>query len=204
MITPPADDHAQQRDRREVQQKGQIGDAAGLADDQVLRVAGDGGRRADVGGRRQADQVGNGIAPQPPRQVDHQRCEHQADRVIEEQRRQHPRREDHQRQQNARRACRLNHALADQLKEAADAQVGVNHHHRAEQQQRRQVDSCECCFLRNRADRDQHRRADQRDRRAIHLQARHTADRHTRIRHQHNHQRDGLLRCHLSRAPDVF
>ena len=58
------------------------------ADIDVLRIAGDRAGRADVGRRRQADQMGQGVELQPPGDVQHQRRQGHANDVVDQKRRQ--------------------------------------------------------------------------------------------------------------------
>ena len=61
-----------------------VGDAGEAADHDVLGVASDGGRRAHVGGHRDRQQVGLRVAAHAQGQFQHQRGEHQTDRVIDQ------------------------------------------------------------------------------------------------------------------------
>ena len=64
--------------------KPQVRDAGMRTDVDVLRVAGDRSRRADVCRRCQGDQVRNGVESQSPGQVEHQGRQGEAHDVVDE------------------------------------------------------------------------------------------------------------------------
>ena len=131
---------AEERDRAERREERAVADLRQAGDQHVLRVAGDRGDAADVraGGERQ--QVGQRPVPARARQLDQDRREDQADRVVDEQRREDAADEDDGDEQQRR----LVHAGADPLHRGAEesrhAQVRDEHHHAEEQHQGAEVD----------------------------------------------------------------
>ena len=76
------DDQPDQRDRPQRQGEFGVGDMREAADHDVLRVAGDRRGRPDIRRHRHGQQVGHRPASQRERQLQHERGQHQADRVV--------------------------------------------------------------------------------------------------------------------------
>ena len=131
---------AEQRHRPERGKKGAVGDLRQAADQHVLRVAGDRRDAADVGAGGERQQVGQRPVAAGARQLDQDRGEHQADGVVDEQRRQRAADEDHGDEQQRR----LVDADADpahrRVEEPGHAEVRDQHHHAEEQHERADVD----------------------------------------------------------------
>jgi hypothetical protein len=76
--------HSHRPQRRE---KMPVGNARKTSDHHVLRISSDGGHASDIGRHRHRQQVRHGIAPQRPGDLEHQRRQHQAHGVVDEERR---------------------------------------------------------------------------------------------------------------------
>ena len=73
-----------ERDRRQRQSELEIGQVRETADHDVLRVAGDRGRGADVRRHRDREEIRRRLPLQVQRQLQHERRQHEADRVVDQ------------------------------------------------------------------------------------------------------------------------
>ncbi len=103
------------------------------SDHHVLRIPRDGGNAADVGGHGDGEQVGHRPAPQPPGDLEHQRGEHQAHGVVDEESGEDAGHQHDAGEQHERCVRMLHHPGADQREETGEPQIG-DHDHHAEQQ----------------------------------------------------------------------
>ena len=80
------DGDGERNQRHRGQRGGEIGiaDVGDRPDDHVLRVAGDGGDTAGIGGYGDGEEVGYRIPLEPPDKIEDQRRHHQADRVVDQ------------------------------------------------------------------------------------------------------------------------
>ena len=146
-------------------------------------IAGDRAGRADVGRRRQGDQVRDGVEPHPPCQVQHQRRQRQAHDVVDEKRRQHAGQRDGHGQQADGRADAPQRQAVIRWKKPDRRRKPIDDHHAEEQEQRLVVDGSvpTACFQRQHAG-DQHEsRPDQSDAGPVHAQTGHLAQRQTDV-----------------------
>ena len=134
------EDQADQGDGGQPRGESQVGDLRQRADDDVLRIARDRGDRADVRGRRQADQVRDRRPLQSLAEVEHQRRQGDADDVVDQKRREDPREGDRDRQQGQRSGEPGGDPFRRQGEEAGQAEIGHHHHHAEEQDDRLVID----------------------------------------------------------------
>ncbi len=78
----PGDGEADESDRTEREQESGEGNLRSLADNDILWIARNRRRRADVGRHGQAHQVGHRIALEPAGQAEHQRGEGDDDGIV--------------------------------------------------------------------------------------------------------------------------
>ena len=166
----------EERDRPERGEEGAVADVRQAGDQHVLRVAGDRRDAADVRAGDEREQVGQRPVAAGARQLDEDRGEDEADRVVDEERREDAAGEDDRHQQQRR----LVHARADPLHGGAEeprhAQVRDEHHHAEEQHQRAEVDVAVGLVERDDAGGDHQRGADDGGAGAVDSQVRGAAD----------------------------
>ena len=117
-----------------------IGNAREAADHDVLGIAGDGRGAADVGRHGERQQIGQGPAAHGERRLGHQRRQHQADRVVDQEGGEQARDQHHADQQQSRAMGMLAHPGGGELEEPRQAQMGDDDHHAQQQGQRVEVD----------------------------------------------------------------
>ena len=154
---------ADQGDGGQPRGKSQIGDLRERADDDVLRIPGDRGDRADVRGRRQADQVRDRRPLESLAEVEHQRRQGHADDVVDQKRREDAREGDRHRQQGERPGEPGGDPVRRQGEEPGQAEVGHDHHHAEEQDDRLVIDGLGRVVHREHAAGQHGRRTDQGD-----------------------------------------
>jgi hypothetical protein len=108
-----------------------------------VQVPGDGGHAADIGRRRHGQQGGQRLKLHLPRDAEHERRQHQADDVVDEERGKKPAGENHCRQQLMRLEP-LEHRLCIPLEETDQVQVPDDQHHRKKQHDRLEIGVTEC------------------------------------------------------------
>jgi hypothetical protein len=143
--------------------RGEVGvsDMREAADHHVLRIAGDRRCRPDIRGHCDREQVGNRVASQRPHQVDDQRRQHEADRVIDEKRREDARDRRDCGKQHQRAVCAAHDPRARHQKEAREAKVGNHDHHPKQQGQDVEIDRLVGFVERERTAGDRQRRTHQ-------------------------------------------
>ena len=95
-------DKAEGGDRRERGGEGGIRDLRQRPDHHVLRVAGDRRHAAAIGGGRDRDQIGQGIAVERANDLQHDRRHDETDRVVDQEGRQDPGQHRHDDEQDER------------------------------------------------------------------------------------------------------
>lgn len=110
-----------------------VGDARKAADHHVLGIAGDGRDAADVRRHGDGEQIRDRIAAQAFRDLEDERRQDEAHRVIDEEGGEDAGHRDNPAEQPDRPACVFNDPCADEREEAGQAQVGDDDHH-AEQE----------------------------------------------------------------------
>ena len=103
------------------------------ADHHVLRIAGDGGDAADIGGHGDGEQVGDGFAAEAASDVEDQRGEDEAHGVVDEEGGENAGDEHDTREQDEWSVGVIHHPGADGGEEAGEAQIGDHDHHAEEQ-----------------------------------------------------------------------
>jgi hypothetical protein len=127
------DDQPDQCDRPQRQGEFGVGDMREAADHDVLRIAGDRRGRSDIRRHRHGQQVGHGLAPQRERQLQNERGQHQADRIVHQEGGKNAGGRDDRAEQDQRSpGVRHDPGIGDS-KEARKPQTGDDDHH-AEQQ----------------------------------------------------------------------
>jgi hypothetical protein len=154
------------------------------ADVDVLRVAGDRPRRADVRRRCQRDHVRDRVEAELARQVKDERRHGQTDNVVDEERRQDAGEEDGDRQEAHGGPDPSEGQGRDPLEEAGEAEEAHHDHHAKEQGQRSIVDALRADGLleADEASHQHQRGTDESYPRAIHAEPRHLADGQSDIR----------------------
>ena len=133
MTSDDHDNETDRGDRRERGGEGAVGDVRQRADDHVLRIAGDRGDAAGVGGQGDGEEIGHRIALQPLDEIEDERRHHQADRVVDEKGREDTGDEDDRRKQDERMAGARDDPAVDQPEEAGKAEIGDDDHHPEEE-----------------------------------------------------------------------
>ena len=179
--------------RRERGREAPVGNLRDAADDHILRVAGDGGGAADVRGHGGRQQIGHRIAAQPFHDLDHQRGEHEADRVVDEECRERAGDQHERRQQHEGVACFRHSPIVHQPKESGEAQIGDDDHHAEQQRDGVEIDGPVGGIERQYAEPDHQARAEQRGAGAVEAKARQLADGDDQIgRREDRHRGRGL------------
>jgi hypothetical protein len=110
------------------------------ADHHVLRIAGDGRGRADIRGHRHRQQVWHRVAPQCQGELDDERRQHQAHRVVDEKCREHPGDRRDRGQQGERPVSPPHDPAPGHREKAGEAQISDEDHHAEQQGQRVEID----------------------------------------------------------------
>ena len=189
------DDQPRQRHRPQRQRECAVGDMGKAADHDVLRVAGDRRGRPDIRGHRHRQQVRERPASHRQRQFEHQRGQHQTDRVVDQEGGKDAGGRDHRAEQDHRASRPLHDPGGGGGEEAREPQAGDDDHHAEQQRDRIEVDRLVGVFERQGARCDHQAGADQRDAGPVDVHAGHPADRERQIASD----KDG----HGRDAPDV-
>ena len=129
------------------------------------------------------------VAAQAERDFEHQRREHQAHRVVDEERGEHAGdQHDTRQQQHGPCAC-SHHPGADQREEAGEAQIGDHDHHAEQQDDGVEVDGLVGLLKRDDAEGHHQAGADERHAGAVDRQPRHLADRQRQVAGGEDRQR---------------
>ena len=110
-----------------------VGNPRQRTDDDVLRISGDRGDRADVRGRRQADEVRDRRPLESLAEVEHQRRQGHTDHVVDQKRGEDPREGDRDGQEGQRSREPGGDPFRRQREETGQSEIGHHHHHAEEQ-----------------------------------------------------------------------
>ncbi len=181
----PIHEQADQRHRAEVHKKVAISNPGNRSDQNVLRIAGDRCYAADVGSRRQREQVGQRLQAHPLADAQHQRRHDQADHIVHQECRQNAAGEHHAGQQMPWTQV-LDHQMSNPLEESRQVQAGDNQHHGEKQDQRREVDALDGRLWREHAEDEHAYRPNDRHRGTVDLRARQMSDGEDEVARQEN------------------
>jgi hypothetical protein len=155
-----------------------VGEAA---DHDVLRVAGDGGGGADIRSHRDGEEIGRRPPLQAQCQLQYERRQHQADRIIDQERGEQAGDKSDGGQQRDRSAYAAHHPRIGEIEEARKAEVGHHDHDPEKQCDRGEIHRPARLCERQDAGADHQTGPDQGDPRPIDPQAWDLADRERQI-----------------------
>ncbi len=196
-------DETERRNRRQRGGERRIGDSRQRADHHVLRIAGDGGDAAAIGGGRGRDEIGQRIAVQGANDLHHDRRHHEADRVIDQESRQNAGKDRHCDQKDERRAGMVDGERAERPECAGHLEVRDDDHHAEQKRDRIEVDRVERVLEAQGAERDHRRAAEKRDPRAIETQAGNAAGGDSGIGENQDRESREAFQGHSPGAPSI-
>jgi hypothetical protein len=172
-------------------------DSRAHADERVSWVADERAGAADVRRDRERDQVGRGLKVEPLRHAQEDRRQHQADRVVHEQRREDARRDNHEEQQRPRASGETEDAALYDLEKARQLQIAEHDHHAKQEQDRVQVDRAFCLVEGDDPEGDHRAGAEQRSCGSSDVQPPDPLNSDDEVGHQEDQER----RCHATTSP---
>jgi hypothetical protein len=158
-----------------------VGDVRKAADHDVLRIASDRRGGPDVRGHRHGEQVGRRPPFERDRQVQHERRQHEADRVVDQEGGEKARGGDDRREQNQRTSRARHDPNGGEGEEAGEPQARDDDHHPEQQRNGLEIDRLVGVLKRQGARCDHQSGADESDARSVDAEAGNASDRQRKI-----------------------